>query len=96
MVGHFLKQEFNRNILTRFMALVSLPVLKAFKRRIDARRYNGASLLGLRGIVIKSHGGADVLAFGNAIEIAIKEIHQALPERISAELEGMMSTEQPA
>jgi len=96
MVGHFLKQEFNRNILTRFMALVSLPVLKAFKRRIDARRYNGASLLGLRGIVIKSHGGADILAFGNAIEIAIKEIHQALPERISAELEGMMSTEKPA
>ncbi|HED15450.1 MAG TPA: phosphate acyltransferase PlsX [Gammaproteobacteria bacterium] len=96
MVGHFLKQEFNRNILTRLMALVSLPVLKAFKRRIDARRYNGASLLGLRGIVIKSHGGADILAFGNAIEIAIKEIHQALPERINAELEGMMSTEQPA
>jgi len=96
MVGHFLKQEFNRNILTRFMAIVSLPVLKAFKRRIDARRYNGASLLGLRGIVIKSHGGADVLAFGNAIEIAIKEIHQALPDRIKIELEGMLSEEQPA
>jgi len=96
MVGHFLKQEFNRNIITRLMAFVSLPVLKAFKRRIDARRYNGASLLGLRGIVIKSHGGADILAYGNAIEIAIKEIHQALPERISTELEGMMSEEQSA
>lgn len=96
MVGHFLKQEFNRNILTRLMAVVSLPVLKAFKRRIDARRYNGASLLGLRGIVIKSHGGADILAFGNAIEIAIKEIHQALPKRISAELEDMLSEEQQA
>jgi len=93
MVGHFLKQEFNRNILTRIMALVSLPVLKAFKRRIDARRYNGASLLGLRGIVIKSHGGADILAYGNAIEIAIKEIHQNLPKRISAELEGMLAEE---
>lgn len=96
MVGHFMKQEFNRNLLTRLMAVVSLPVLKAFKRRIDARRYNGASLLGLRGIVIKSHGGADELAFGNAIEIAIKEIYNDLPKRISAELEDLMLGAQQA
>ncbi len=93
MIGHFLKQEFSRNLLTRIMAMISLPVIKAFKKRIDARRYNGASLLGLRGIVIKSHGGADELAFTNAIEIAIKEVHNALPQRISAMLEQLLTEE---
>ena len=68
MLTTFLKQEFKRNLLTKLAALVALPVLNAFKRRVDHREYNGASLLGLRGIVIKSHGSADRLAFLRAIE----------------------------
>ena len=59
-----------------------MPVLRALGRRIDPRRYNGASLLGLRGIVVKSHGGADVLAFENAISIAKKEVIADIATRI--------------
>jgi glycerol-3-phosphate acyltransferase PlsX len=62
--------------------LLTLPILKAFKREVDPRRYNGASLVGLRGIVVKSHGGADQLAFEHAIHIAEKEIHAKVIERI--------------
>jgi glycerol-3-phosphate acyltransferase PlsX len=83
MVRHKLTESFKRNWLTRIAALVAMPVLKRFSRTFDPRRYNGASLLGLRGIVIKSHGGADVLAFENAIHIAEKEIHCNIPERIA-------------
>ncbi len=74
MISHAMKESFRRNWLTNLAGLASMPVLKAFRRRIDPRRYNGASLLGLRGIVIKSHGGADQLAFENAIGIARKEV----------------------
>jgi glycerol-3-phosphate acyltransferase PlsX len=63
-----------------------MPVLKAFRSRIDPRAYNGASLLGLRGIVIKSHGSADAFAFANAIKVAILEVRENVPERISAQL----------
>jgi glycerol-3-phosphate acyltransferase PlsX len=83
MVSQRLKDQFRRNWLTRLAALVALPVIKRFRKTVDPRRYNGASLLGLRGIVIKSHGGADVLAFENAIEIAEKEIHYNVPQRIA-------------
>jgi len=83
MISVFIREEFSRNIFTRFAALVALPVLKAFRRRVDPRRYNGASLVGLRGTVIKSHGGADVLAFEYAIEEAIKEARNNVPEKIS-------------
>jgi glycerol-3-phosphate acyltransferase PlsX len=75
--------EFKRNWLTMLAGLVSMPVLKALRRRIDPRRYNGASLLGLRGIVVKSHGGADRLAFENAIAIAKKEVLADIAERIA-------------
>ena len=91
MIGHFMRQEFNRNVFTKLAGLVALPVLKAFKRRIDPRRYNGASLLGLRGIVIKSHGGADALAFSNAIEVAALEVHKAVPEHINRQLEDLLT-----
>ena len=87
MIAGFIKQEFTRNPLTRLAALFALPVLKAFRRRIDPRRYNGASLLGLRGIVIKSHGSADSLAFGNAINVAVLEVREDVPERISHHLQ---------
>jgi 3-oxoacyl-[acyl-carrier-protein] synthase-3 len=66
MITHFMRQAFTRNLLTRFVGLIAAPVLHSFKKRIDPRRYNGASLVGLQGIVIKSHGGADALAFANA------------------------------
>jgi glycerol-3-phosphate acyltransferase PlsX len=83
MLGAFLREEFNRNILTKTAALVSQPVLDAFKRRLDHRRYNGASLLGLRGIVIKSHGSADVVAFENAIVRALDAVQSGVLKRIS-------------
>jgi len=86
MIADFMKQEFSRNILTKLAGLCALPVLKAFKKRIDPRRYNGASLLGLRGIVIKSHGSADALAFANAIKVAILEVRENVPERITSQL----------
>ena len=63
MIGGFLKAEFSRNIFTKIAAIVAYPVLTALKKRMDHRRYNGAALLGLRGLVFKSHGSADALAF---------------------------------
>jgi glycerol-3-phosphate acyltransferase PlsX len=74
MLATYLREEFGRNVFTKLAGLVALPVLKAFKRRVDHRRYNGASLLGLRGIVIKSHGSADAFAFGFAIDHAVEEV----------------------
>ena len=94
MVVAFIRQEFTRNILTRLAALVARPVLKAFGRRIDPRRYNGASLLGLRGIVIKSHGSADALSFNNAIKVAIVSVREAVPDRISARLQSFQENRQ--
>ena len=87
MIAVFIKQEFTRNILTRLVALVAMPVLKAFRNRIDPRGYNGASLLGLRGIVIKSHGSADAYAFANAIKVAILQVREDVPQRITAQLQ---------
>jgi len=77
-----IRDEFGRNPFTKLAGLVALPVLNAFKKRYDPRRYNGASLIGLRGIVIKSHGNADRLSFSNAIGIAIKEVEKDVPARI--------------
>jgi glycerol-3-phosphate acyltransferase PlsX len=82
LIRHFMMVEFKRNVFTKVSGLVALPVLKALRRRIDPRRYNGASLLGLRGIVVKSHGGADQLAFEHAIAIAKKEILADIAIRI--------------
>jgi glycerol-3-phosphate acyltransferase PlsX len=83
MLGVFLREEFTRNPVRKFAALVARPVLNAFKRRVDHRRYNGASLLGLRGIVIKSHGSADVVAFEHAIYRGIDAVQSGLLRRIS-------------
>ena len=88
MIAEFIKQEFKRNIFTKLAALIAMPVLKAFRRRIDPRAYNGASLLGLRGIVIKSHGGADAFAFANAIKVAILQVRENVPERITVQLQS--------
>ncbi len=83
MLATFLREEFNRNILTKLMALVALPALKRFKRRVDHRRYNGAALLGLRGVVVKSHGSADAFAFEQAIARTAEAAGNRLIERIS-------------
>jgi glycerol-3-phosphate acyltransferase PlsX len=83
MVGATLKEEFARNLLRKLAAIVSLPVLKAVKDRMDHRRYNGASLLGLRGVVVKSHGSADIYAFGQALRRAADEVRNDVVQRIS-------------
>ncbi len=90
MISHFMKQEFQRSWLRKLSALIAMPVLKAFRKRVDPRAYNGASLLGLKGIVIKSHGGADSYAFGKAILEARREVIKNVPEQISASLEQML------
>lgn len=87
MMGGFLNGEFKRNVFTKLAAVIAMPVLKAFKRRLDPRRYNGASFLGLRGVVVKSHGGADSFAFMHAIHTAIEEARSGVLRRISAQLE---------
>ncbi|HYC37661.1 MAG TPA: phosphate acyltransferase PlsX [Usitatibacter sp.] len=86
MLGDFLKEEYTRSPLTRLAALVSMPVIKAFRNRVDHRRYNGAALLGLRGIVVKSHGSADRLAFATALARAYSEASHGLLERIGEEI----------
>jgi len=96
MISDLLKREFNRNLFTRLAGLVALPVMKAFKKRIDPRRYNGASLLGLQGIVIKSHGSADAFSFANAIRVAILETEKGVPGRISSQLEMRLSGRESA
>ena len=73
MLATYLREEFGRNVLTRLAGLLALPVINAFKSRVDHRRYNGASLLGLRGVVVKSHGSADAFAFEFAIRRAVEE-----------------------
>ncbi|MBI3523558.1 MAG: phosphate acyltransferase PlsX [Betaproteobacteria bacterium] len=86
MLSAALREEFKRNIFTRIAALIALPVINAFKHRFDPRRYNGASLLGLKGIVVKSHGSADALAFRYALERAAEAVRNNLPERIAARM----------
>ena len=86
LMGGFLKEEFKKNPITKLMALISMPVLSAFKRRLDPRCYNGASFLGLRGIVVKSHGGADVFAFKHAIIKAVDEARSGVLVHITEQL----------
>ena len=87
MLSQELKSGYTRNIFTKIAALVSLPVLNGFRKRFDPRRYNGASFLGLKEIVIKSHGGADSLSFANAIGIARKAVMEKVPEHIEQHLQ---------
>jgi glycerol-3-phosphate acyltransferase PlsX len=87
LMGRFLTQEFKRNWITKLMAFVSLLVLNRFKKRLDPRRYNGASFLGLKGIVVKSHGGADSYSFFFAIQTAIEESKNNVLEKIQKQLE---------
>jgi len=86
MLAAYLREEFKRSIFTKLGALFALPVIKRFKHRVDHRRYNGASLLGLRGIVVKSHGSADSFAFEFAIERACEEVRYGLLDLIRVRL----------
>jgi glycerol-3-phosphate acyltransferase PlsX len=91
MISHYVKQSFNKNLWTRFTGLLALPIIKNIRQKIDPRRYNGASLLGLRGIVIKSHGSADILAFTYAIKEAIIEVQKNVPAQISSQLSTLLT-----
>ncbi len=90
MITAFMKQEFTRNPMTRLAGLLARPVLRALRDRIDPRRYNGASFIGLQGIVIKSHGSADTLSFSQAIREAMVEVEKDVPQRIGSQLESLL------
>ena len=82
MLSSFIRQEFTRNLYAKLAALVALPVLNHFKARVDHRRYNGAALLGLRGLVFKSHGSADAFAFEQALNRAYDAARNRLLDRV--------------
>lgn len=91
LISAYLRQEFSKSGIRKLQGLVASPALSALRHRLDARRYNGASLVGLNGIVIKSHGGADKLAFETAISTAIVEARKGVPLQI-----GKLIEDQPA
>jgi len=82
MVRSFIRQEFMRSVLARLAGVIVMPVLYAFRKRLDPRRFNGATLLGLRGIVVKSHGSADAFGFERAIERAMDEVRNEVLHRL--------------
>jgi glycerol-3-phosphate acyltransferase PlsX len=82
MIAAMLKAEFSRDPLSKLIALIALPVLKRFKSRVDHRKFNGAALLGLRGLVFKSHGSADAYAFERALERAYEAARHQLLDRV--------------
>lgn len=87
MLSNEIKAGYMHSLYTKFAALISYPVIKKFRKRFDHRRYNGASFLGLKGIVVKSHGGADSFAFTNALGIARKAVIEKVPEHIEDHLQ---------
>ncbi len=91
MIGGFLKAEFSRNWLTKAAAALAYPVLMSFAKRVDHRRYNGAALVGLNGLVYKSHGSADVLAFSNALERAYDAARNNLLDLIQQRVKKVAS-----
>ena len=86
MIVNFLKTEFSRNIFTKTSALFAYPVIAALKKRMDHRRYNGGALLGLRGLVFKSHGSADELAFEYALARAYDAARNNLLDRVKVRI----------
>ena len=91
MLIEFLREEFKRTWWTKILALCALPVLSRFKKRMDPRRFNGATLLGLRGIVVKSHGGADEVAFLWALRQAEEEVRAGVIQRITNKVQSQMA-----
>jgi glycerol-3-phosphate acyltransferase PlsX len=82
LIRHYVRRAFTRNLFTRLQAVLTGPVLRSLNDRMDSRNYNGASLVGLNGIVIKSHGSADSYAFQHAIETALVEVENQVPKQI--------------
>lgn len=93
MISFYLRDEFKRTLFGKLAGFFALPIIRSFKKRIDWRRYNGASLLGLRGIVVKSHGSADAEAYANAITVAKIEVAKNVPEMIEAHLEPLLGNQ---
>ena len=89
-ISSTLKDEFKKNVFTKIAGISSTKVLNSFKKVIDPRRYNGASLIGLKGIIIKSHGGADSFAFNNSLKIALKEVNKDVPTCINKKLKEIL------
>ncbi len=96
MLTDFIRQEFTRGVFSKFAALVALPVLRRFKHRVDPRRYNGAALLGLRGLVFKSHGSADAFAFEQALGRAYDAARNRLTDRVRDRISLTQSPRLPA
>jgi len=94
MIRFYLRQAFEQNLFTRLAGLLARPALRSFRDKIDPRQYNGASMLGLQGIVIKSHGNADVFAFSQAIKEAVLEVRKNVPHRISKQLSSILMERQ--
>ena len=90
MLARMAHGEFTASVYGRVAAVIAAPVLRRLRERADPRRYNGASLVGLRGIVVKSHGGADAISFGRAIDEAMAEVRKGVPDRISSVLEDLL------
>ncbi len=86
MIGYYIKQELKKNWYTKIMAVIGIPLLKSFKKKLDPDRYNGASLIGLNGIVVKSHGSAKKDSFSNAIKEAILEVEKNVPKLIGEQV----------
>jgi len=86
LFSYFLKKSFNRNLLTKIVALLAKPIMNNFKSHVDPGQYNGASLLGLKGVVVKSHGNADIDSYFQAIKEAYLEAHAKITDKISAQL----------
>jgi glycerol-3-phosphate acyltransferase PlsX len=96
MLGDFLKEEFTRSWWTKLLAAFAWPILRRFRNRVDHRLYNGAALLGLKGIVVKSHGSADRLAFAAALKRAAAEARHGLIERIGEQVARINTAAAPA
>ncbi|MBP8020725.1 MAG: phosphate acyltransferase PlsX [Agitococcus sp.] len=86
MMASFIKEEIQRNWLTKITGVIAYPIWKGLKKRMDPGSYNGASLVGLTGIVVKSHGSADIASFAQAIRVAMKETEQDVPSLIAAKM----------
>jgi len=86
MFSHLIKESFNKNLLTKLVAIFAKPVMSDFKSKVDPGQYNGASLLGLKGVVVKSHGNADVDSYFQAIREAYLEAHAKITDKISTQL----------
>lgn len=95
IIAYFAKTAFNHSFFSRLAGLIALPVLKKIAKSMDSDRRNGASLLGLNGIVIKSHGGANISAFTHAIEEAILQVKNNIPKKIQEEISIMLEGELP-